>query len=289
MIGKDRPNEAAFLQGMHDLGWTVGRNLRVDYRRAEGQLDRLPDLAAELVANKVEVIVTTTAVAVLAASRATAAIPIVQAGGGDPVRSSRVAESLARPRNVTGLTNQSEDLSGKLLDLLLKIAPAVSRVAVLYAPDAPVTATQLGQIRSSAAALHVTLDLVPVPSADAPDSALDTLVPASAAGMVVLSGAQLSVQFRRLVTLAAKLRLPAIYPYRYYVDAGGLASYGVDRVDSSRQAARFVDRILKGARPADLPIEQPTKFELVLNLKTAKVLGIEVPPMVLALANEVVE
>jgi len=282
-------NDAAFLQGMEALGWVVGRNLQIDYRRAEGRLNRLPDLAAELVASRVDVIVAVTALAVLAASRATTTIPIVQAGGGDPVISSHVAESLARPGNVTGLTNQSEDLSSKLLELLLKIVPIASRIAVLYVPDAPVTKPQLSQIQNSARALQVTLDLVAAPQPDAPDSALDALAPANAAGMVVLSATQLTVQLRRIVAFAARLRLPAIYPYRYYVDAGGLMSYGVNRVDSSRQAARFVDRILKGARPADLPIEQPTKFELIINLKTAKTLGLTIPQSLLVAADEVIE
>jgi putative tryptophan/tyrosine transport system substrate-binding protein len=239
---------------------------------------------------KVDVIVAGSAVATVAAASATTSIPIVQSGGGDPVRSSLVAESLARPHgNVTGLTNQSEDLSGKLLDLLLKMVPNASRVAVLFAPDAPVTQPQLSRIADSARPLQVTLYPIPFPRADAPDSAFDALAPENVAGLVVLSGALIGVQTKRIVAIAAKLRLPAIYPYRSFVDAGGLMSYGVNPNDPSRQAARFVDRILRGARPADLPIEQPTKFELVINLKTARALGLEVPAQLLALSDEAIE
>jgi putative tryptophan/tyrosine transport system substrate-binding protein len=236
------------------------------------------------------VIVVGTGVATLAATKATASIPIVQAGGSDPVRSSGVAESLARPSsNVTGLTNQSEDLSGKLLQLLMTIVPSVSHVAVLYAAGARVTEPQLASIQKAAATLQVILHPVAIAQADMLEVAFATLTHENVGGLVVLSAALFATQVSRIVDLAAGARLPAIYPYRYYASAGGLMAYGVNFPNIFRQSARFVDRILKGAQPGDLPIEQPTKFEFAINLQTARTLAIDVPPSLLAIADEVIE
>jgi putative ABC transport system substrate-binding protein len=220
----------------------------------------------------------------------TSSLPIVQAGGADPVRSSGVAESLAKPKgNVTGLTNQSEDLTGKLLELLLTINPRASRVGVIFAQDGPVTELSLAAIKHAASVLAVTLHSVGLSDANSFDQAVLALPREGVGGIVVLSGARLQNLSRQIVTRIADIALPAVYPYRYYVADGGLMSYGVSQRENHRQAARFVDRILKGARPADLPIEQPTKFELIINLKTAKTQGLEIPPILLARADEVIE
>jgi putative ABC transport system substrate-binding protein len=214
----------------------------------------------------------------------------VQAGGGDPVRSSGLAESLARPSsNVTGLTNQSEDLTAKLLQLLLTMVPIVSHVGVLFVAGAPVTEPQLASIQKAAAALQVILHSVAIAQADMLEGAFATLAHENVGGLVVLSGALLSTQTSRVVEFAARARLPAIYPYRYYADDGGLMADGVNVPNLFRQSVRFVDRILKGARPGDLPIEQPTTFELVINRKTATALGLQIPDKLLALADEVIE
>jgi putative tryptophan/tyrosine transport system substrate-binding protein len=278
---------ANFRQGLIALGHVEGRTFILDVRSAEGRPDRLPVLAVELVERKVDVILSFSAVASLAASQATATIPIVQANGGDPVRSSRIAGSLAQPGgNLTGLTNQSEDLSGKLLQLLLLIIPATTPIGVLLVPGAPVTEPELRLIKEAARLLGVTIHEGAVPDAATLDDAFAILARENVGRLVVFSGALFSGQRRRrIVDLAAQAKLPTIYPYRSYVDDGGLISYGVNANDAFGQAARFVDRILKGARPSDLPIEQPTKFEMVINLKTAKALGLTVPETLLATAD----
>jgi putative ABC transport system substrate-binding protein len=279
-----------FRQGMKDLGHVEGRNFALEVRYANGDPAQMPTLAADLVDQKVDVIVVGTAAATLAVSKMTSSVPIVQAGGADPVRSSGVAESLAKPKgNVTGLTNQSEDLTGKLLELLLTINPRASRVGVIFAQDGPVTELSLAAIKHAASVLAVTLHSVGLSDANSFDQAVLALPREGVGGIVVLSGARLQNLSRQIVTRIADIALPAVYPYRYYVADGGLMSYGVSQRENHRQAARFVDRILKGARPADLPIEQPTKFELIINLKTAKTQGLEIPPILLARADEVIE
>jgi putative ABC transport system substrate-binding protein len=281
---------AGFRQGMQELGHVEGRSFALEVRYADGDPAQMPMLAAGLVDHKVDVIVVGTAAATLAVSRTTSSLPIVQAGGADPVRSSGVAESLAKPKgNVTGLSNQSEDLSGKLLELLLTINTRASRVGVIFAQGGPVTELSLAAIKDAASVLAVTLHSVGVSGAKSLDDAIVALSREGAAGVVVLSGARLQNLSRQMVARVADATLPAVYPYRYYVADGGLMSYGVSQRENHRQAARFVDRILKGARPADLPIEQPTKFELVINLKTAKTLGLDIPATVLARADEVIE
>jgi ABC-type uncharacterized transport system substrate-binding protein len=281
---------AGFRKGMQELGHVEGRSFALEVRYANGDPAQMPMLAADLVDQKVDVIVVGTAAATLAVSRTTNSLPIVQAGGADPVRSSGVAESLARPKgNVTGLSNQSEDLTVKLLELLLTINPRASRVGVIYAQGGPVTELSLATIKDAASVLAVTLHFVGVSAANSLDEAVLALSREGVGGIVVLSGARLQNLSRQIVARIADAALPAVYPYRYYVADGGLMSYGVSQHGNHRQAARFVDRILKGARPADLPIEQPTKFELVINLKTAKALGLEVPPTLLARADEVIE
>jgi putative tryptophan/tyrosine transport system substrate-binding protein len=281
---------AGFRQGMQDLGHIEGRSFALEVRYANGDPAQMPTLAADLVDHKVDVIVVGTAAAALAVLGTTSSLPIVQAGGADPVRSSGVAQSLANPKgNVTGLSNQSEDLTGKLLELLLTINPRASRVGVIFAQAGPVTELSLAAIKHAASVLAVTLHSVAVSDANSLEQAVLALSREGVGGIVVLSGARLQNLSRQIVTRIAEIALPAVYPYRYYVADGGLMSYGVSQRENHRKAARFVDRILKGARPADLPIEQPTKFELVINLKTAKALGLDVPPTLLARADEVIE
>jgi putative ABC transport system substrate-binding protein len=282
-------NLTGLRRGLSELGYVEGSNFILEMRWADGRIDRLPGLATELVDAKVDVIVASSAVAVLAAARATASIPIVQASGADPIRSG-LAGSLSRPgSNVTGVTNQSEDLSAKLLELLLMIIPKASRIGVLFVAGAPVTAAQLSQIQHAARAIPIATEPVEAADPAAFDLAFAKFAEANVAGLVVLSSAFFAAHSRSIVELAGRAGLPTIYPYRHFVLDGGLMAYGTNLVEQWRQSARFVDRILKGARAADLPIEQPTKFELLINLKTAKALGLDVPTTLLARADEVIE
>ncbi len=281
----------AFRQGLRDLGYVEGRNLVIEYRDAEGKYDRLPALAAELVALKVDVIVAPGTPAALAAKHATRTLPIVFPVAVDPVQSGLVT-SLARPGgNATGLSAVSPDLASKWLELLKQAIPEVSRVAFLRQPGALGDADKdvLKQAEVATRALGVRLQLVEARGPADLDRVFSETTKARAGALVVLSTPMLSSQRKRLVDLAAKRRLPTMFSFRSYVDAGGLMSYGPNVEDMFRRAANYVDRILKGTKPADLPVEQPIKFELVMNLKTAKALGLTIPPSVLARADEVVE
>jgi putative ABC transport system substrate-binding protein len=282
----------AFRQGLRDLGYVEGRNVVIEYRDAEGKLERLPALAAELVALKVDVIVAGGTPQALAAKQATRTLPIVFAAAADPVTSGLVA-SLARPGgNVTGLSMLTPELVGKCLEQLKQAVPGVSRVAVLWQPGALGERTEKDMLKGAevaARALGVRLQFLEARGPADFDRAFSEMTRARADALTVLPSTMLNAERRRLVDLAAKNRLPAVYPWREGVDAGGLMSYGPDFADLFRRAATYVDKILKGAKPADLPIEQSTKYELVINLKTAKALGLTIPPSLLQRADEVIE
>jgi putative ABC transport system substrate-binding protein len=282
----------AFLQGLRDLGYVEGRNVVIEYRSAEGKWERFPALAAELVALKVDVIVAANSLAVLPAKQATRTIPIVFTGVPDAVGSGLVA-SLARPGgNVTGLSALAPELVGKCLEQLKQAVPAVSRVAVLWQPGAFGERTEKDMLKAAdvaARALGVRLQFVEARGRDDFDRAFSDMSRARAGALTVLTSGMFFNERRRLVALAAKNRLPAVYPWREGVDAGGLMSYGANIADLYRRAATYVDRILKGTKPGDLPIEQPTKFELVINLKSAKALGLTIPQSLLGRADQVIQ
>jgi putative ABC transport system substrate-binding protein len=284
--------EEAFLQGLRDLGYVEGRNLVIEYRDAEGKLDRLSALAAELVALKVDVIVAPSTVAAPIAKQATKTLPIVFALVADPVGSGLVT-SLARPGgNVTGLSVLATEIVGKRLELLKQAVPGASRVAVLWQPgsaDERAQRDQLKEAEVAARALGMPLQFVEARGPGDFDRAFSEMVWARAGALIVLGHVGFFSARRHLVGLMAKNRLPAVYAAREFVDAGGLMSYAVNFQDVFRRCAVYVDKILKGAKPGDLPVEQPTKFELVINLKAAKALGLTIPPSVLARADHVVE
>ena len=282
----------AFRQGLRDLGYVEGRNVVIEYRDAEGKVERLPALAAELVALKVDVIVAPGPPHALAAKRVTRTIPIVFATAADAVGSGLVT-SLARPGgNVTGLSFAGSELVGKCLELLKEAVPGVSRVAVLWQPGYQNERTEKDLLKGAevaARALGVRLQVVEARGPADFDRAFSDMTRARAGALTVLASSTFLNERRRLVDLAAKNHLPAVYVSRDFVDAGGLMSYGPNLPDLLRRAATYVDKILKGAKPADLPVEQPTKFELVINLKTAKVIGLTIPPSLLQRADQVIE
>ena len=278
-----------FRQGLIELGYVEGRNIAIERRFADGQWERLPDLAAELVRLKVEVIVAAPTPAIRAVQQATTTIPIVMAISGDPVGTGFVA-SLARPAgNITGLSLMTSELVGKQLALLKEVVPNVSRVAVLWNPANPLGAPQLREAKVAAQALAAQLQVLEVRAPTEFDGAFAAMTRARAGALLVLPDAIFGVNRSQLADLAAKSRLPAMYGLREIVDAGGLMAYGPRYADLFRRAARYVDKILKGAKPADLPVEQPTKFELVINLKTAKTLAIPIPPSLRLRADSVIE
>jgi putative ABC transport system substrate-binding protein len=281
------------LQGLRDLGYVEGRNLLIEYRDAEGKIERLPALAAELVALKVDVIVAAAGtLPALAAKRATSSIPVLFIGVGDPVTSGLVT-SLARPGgNVTGLSVLATELVGKWLELVTQAVPEVRRVAILWQPGGLSEATDKDVLKEAAAAAGALgVQIQPVEARRPADfeRAFSEMTRARMGGLVVLSTSMFATEPRRLADLAAKNRLPTVFPFRLYVDAGGLMSYGANLADLFRRTATYLDKILKGAKPSDLPVEQPTTFELVINLKTAKALGLTIPPSLLARADQVIE
>ena len=284
---------AGFLRGLSEAGYAEGQSVTIHYRWAEGNPERFPVLAAELVMLKVHVIVTAGGtLAALAAKQATATIPIVFTAVGDPVEEGLVA-NLARPGgNVTGFSVTLPDLIGKFLELIKEVVPGASRVALLLKPDAmPDLAREvrLKEAEASARALGVKLQVFEARRPEDFDRVFSDMSKAPADALVVWPTPLFQLERRRLSDLAAKHRLPAVFPFKNYVEAGGLMSYGPNPLDLSRRAAIYVGKILKGAKPSDLPVEQPTKFELVINLKTAKMLGIIVPASLLARADEVIE
>jgi putative ABC transport system substrate-binding protein len=291
---RTRPNDAgfadAFVQGLRDLGWVEGKTIVIEYRWAEGRSDRLPDLAAELVRLKVDVILAGSTAVAVAAKNATGTIPIVMATSGDPVGLGLVA-SLARPSgNVTGLSfSVGTDIVGKWLELLKETVPRVRRVAVLSNPANPSHALAIENVIVAARAVGVQLQLLKAGGPNEFDNAFAAMARERAEALLVVLDPFFGFHRARLSHLAAKSRLPAMYGSREYPEAGGLMSYGADFRHNFRRSATYVDKILKGAKPADLPIEQPAKFELVINLKTAKVLGLTIPPSLLLRADQVIE
>ena len=279
----------AFRDGLHGLGYVEGKNILIEYRYGEGKLDPLPELAAELIRLKVDVIVTPGGPTTLAAKKVTGTIPIVMAGVGDPLGEGLVA-SLARPEgNVTGVSALSPELSGKRLEILRQAFPNVSRVAVLFHGANPTNLAALKETEAAAAALQVQLQPLDVRGPDDFEPAFADAAGRHANALVVLRNAFYQAHLTQIVTLAAKGRLPAMYPLIEYVNAGGLMSYGVNTADLFRRAATHVDKILKGAKPGDLPVEQPVKFEFIINLKTAKQIGVTIPQSVLYQADKVIK
>ena len=285
-----RPAEA-LRQGLRELGWVDGRNLAIEYRYAEGHADRLPALAEELVRLKVDVIVASPTPSALAAKNATPTIPVVGLGLAQPVAVGRV-ESLARPGgNVTGLTYGADtDIAGKQLQLLKEVVPGVRRVAVLYNPaGSPVTPLILESIRNAARSLDLPLVMLEARGPAHFDAAFAAMVRERAGALLLTGDSMFFVHRARLAELAAKHRLPSMSTQWQWVEAGGLVSYGPSLTHEWRRGATYVDKILRGARPADLPIEEPTKFEFVVNLRTARALGVVLPPAVLRRADEVLD
>ena len=285
------PFLAAFRQGLRELGYTEGQGIAIEARHANGALDRVPKLVAELIGLKVDILLVGGTVAARSAMTQTKTVPIVFVQAGDPVGSGLVT-SLARPGgNVTGLSNLVSELSGKQLELLKAAVPQVSRVAVLHNPvtRAAATPAALDGAREAARTLSVELHALEVRQPSDLATAFSALAAWRAGAVLALSDPVFGSELAELAKLAAKNRLPAMYSRREFAEAGGLLAYGPNFSDAYRRAAVYVDKILKGARPADLPVEQPTKFELVVNLRTAKALGLTIPPAVLARADEVVE
>ena len=278
----------AFRQRLRELGYVEGKNILIEYRYAEGKEERLPDLVAELVRLKVDIIVTIGPGPTLAAKKASATIPIVFAGASDPVGTGLVS-SLAQPGgNITGLSLMAPDLDGKRLELLKEAVPKVARVAFLWRSGGSRGNLPLTDMEAAAKALGLKLLSLEVRSLDDFEGAFARAKKERAQALITTTGALINTQQRRVLDFAAKNRLPAIYHYSEFVEAGGLMSYGPDNTDVFRRAATYVDKILKGAKPADLPVQQATKFEFIINLKAAKQIGLTIPVNVLERANQVI-
>ena len=286
--GRASPNAEALRQGLRDLGYIEGQNIAIEYRSSEGNYDRHPALAAELVRLKVDIIFAAGAPAGRAAKNATSSIPIIFVGSTNPVATGLVA-SLARPGgNITGFSAGAPGLYGKRLELLKETLPRLTRVGVLWNPAYP-SGLVLKETRTAGQELGVQVQSLEVRSANDIDSAFAAATKAQAGALVVAQQSPMTTNQKQIVELAAKRRLPAIYPDTDSIHAGGLMSYGPSSTDLYRRAAVYVDKILKGTKPADLPVEQPIKFELMINLKTAKALGLTIPPGVLMRAEKVIK
>jgi len=283
------PRVEAFRQGLRELGYVEGKKIAVEYRFAEGQEDRLTKLVAELVSLRVDIIVTDGTLATRAAKNATKTIPIVMASDGDPIGSGFVA-SLARPGgNITGLTNLLAGLSGKRLEVLKEAIPGTSRVGVIWNPETPASVIGFKETQIAAQALAVQLQSLEVRGPNDFEGAFEAATKRQASALSVLSDSLMFSNRTRILELAGKQRLPTMHTQSLWVEAGGMMSYGTHFPDLYRRAATYVDKILKGAKPANLPVEQPMKFELVINLKTAKQIGLTIPPNVLARADKVIK
>jgi putative tryptophan/tyrosine transport system substrate-binding protein len=279
----------AFVQGLRELGYVEDQNITIERRSSEGQYERLPVLAADLVRLKVDVIVVPASENALAAQRATRTIPIVSASLGDPARTGLVA-SFARPDgNITGLSFAGPELAGKQIELLKDIVTRVPRVAILSNPTNSIHSAWLREANAATRSLRLQLQTLEARTPDEFESAFAALTRQRAGALLVLPDGMFLFHRLRIADLAAKRRVPAMYGLRAHVDAGGLVFYGASLRDSFRRAATYVDKILKGAQPGDLPVEQPTTFELVINLKTAKALGLTIPPSLLQRADQVIE
>ena len=279
----------ALRQGLRELGWVEGQNITIDYKQIEvGRNDQLPGFAAELARLKVDIIVTTSTDPALAAQQATKTIPIVMAGGSDPVGSGLIA-SLARPGgNITGVRSLLE-IGGKRLELLKETFPNTSRVAILWRPEGPGNPPQIKEFEAAAHSLHIQLLPVGAKGPNDYENAFSIMKRERANALITVQSPAFNIYRTKIVELAASYRLPAIYSRSEFAEAGGLMTYGSSSTEQYRRAAVYVDKILKGAKPADLPVEQPMKFELVINLKTAKQIGLTIPPNVLARADKVIK
>ncbi len=286
---RNQPHLESFLRGLRELGYVEGKNIVFEYRYAEGKSDRLHELAAELVRLKVDVIVTTTSGSANAAQQVTETIPIILTTG-DPVGTG-LAASLARPGgNVTGLSVLLPELSGKRLELLKETLPKITRVAVLWNPtEAALLQPAFKEIEVAAHAYTLQLHSIEVRSTEDIDTAFVGMKKARLNALLTILDPLTTLHSKRIVELAAKNRLPGMYPTRQFVEEGGLMAYGINIGDLYHRAATYVDKVLKGAKPADLPVEQPTKFEFIINLKTAKQIGVTIPPNVLARADKVIK
>jgi ABC-type uncharacterized transport system substrate-binding protein len=279
----------AFLQGLRDLGWVYGKTILIEYRYADGRNDRLPELVADLIRLKVDIIVTSVTGDSLAAKNATKEIPIVMAAAGDPVATG-IVESLARPGgNVTGLSQMTPDVTGKRLELLKEIAPNISSIAVLFNPEDPISVIGRDEIKPSARKLGIEVQPLEVRNGSELEKALNETIRTRVTALAMMPNPVFVTSLKKIANFALQNKLPSMFHLREFADVGGLLSYGVDRSDLYRRAAGYVDKILKGTVPADLPIEQPTKFELVINLKTAKALDLTVPQIIRMTADEVIE
>jgi putative tryptophan/tyrosine transport system substrate-binding protein len=286
-----RASIKAFERGLKELGWTEGRNIQINYRGAAGNVERLSTFAKELAGMAPEVLLATNTPALAVLQRMTDSVPIVFVQVSDPVGDGFVA-TLARPGGrITGLTNFEPTMGGKWLEILKEIAPEVARVALPFNPQTSPGGGSFYSRQIEAAAATFAMQPIPMPLRNATEiePAIIEFARHSNSGLVIVSDSFIVAHRELVMGLAARHRLPAIYPFRYFAKEGGLVSYGVDRDDSYRRVAAYVDRILRGAKPADLPVEAPTKFELVINLKTAKALGLTVPPVLIARADEVIE
>ena len=283
------PRTQAFVEGLRDLGYVEGKNVAIEWKWGQDRVDRLTDLAAELVGSQVDVIVTGGTPATRAIKNATRTIPIVMAMVGDPVGASLV-ESLGRPGgNATGLSVVATDLSGKRLQLLNEIVPRLSSVAVMSYGANPQSQMEVRETQVAAGRLNLQLHSLPISAESSIKNAFEKIKRQAVQALIVVTDPILFSQRNQILDLAAGNRLPAMYPYRGFPEGGGLISYAPNDRDIFRRAASYVDKILKGANPGDLPVEQPTKFELVINLKTARALGLQIPDRLLALADQVIE
>ena len=283
------PWNQALLKGLRDLGWIDGKNIAFEYRYSEGNNDRLPALIADLVRLKVDIIVTSVTNDTLAAKNATTEIPIVMAAAGDPVATGIVG-SLARPGgNITGLSQMNPDLTAKRLELLKEIAPGISFMVVLLNPEDPISTLGWKETQRAANGLGIGVQAMEIRSTSDLERNFSVVAAAHFNALAMMPNPVFVTNLKSIAGFAIQNRLPSMFHLREFVDVGGLVSYGVDRPDLYRRAATYVDKILKGASPADLPIEQPTKFDLAINVKTAKALGLTVPPSLRVLADEVIE
>jgi putative ABC transport system substrate-binding protein len=283
------PFITAFRQGLRDLGYIEGRNVVIEFRPSQGALDRVPEIARELLRIPVDVLVVGGGVSAKHAKAETTTVPIVFTLVGDPVAIGLVA-SLARPGgNATGMSNLQSELGAKQLELLKTVAPRIARAAVLYNPDSPISRPMVNGVMETARALTIEPRLVEVREPAELANALTALTPQNADAMLVLSDPVFGSQLMRIAQDAARKRLPAIYARREFAEAGGLLAFGPSFEDNYRRAATFVDKILKGAKPAELPVQQPTKLELIINRKTAKALGLTIPQALLLRADEVIQ
>jgi putative tryptophan/tyrosine transport system substrate-binding protein len=279
----------AFRRGLRELGWVEGENIRIEYRYAEGKAERLPELVADLISQKVEVIVVAVNTDALVAAKATKTIPIVMASAGDPVAAGLI-NSLARPGgNITGLSQMATDLAAKRLEMLKEVAPNLSSVGVLWNPRDGTSSITWQDIQLPARRINIELYSLEVKTFDEIDAAFTKATNAKVGALYILPAPIFVENEKRIADFAAKMGIPSVFHLPEFVRLGGLMAYGPDRADLFRRAATYVDKILKGANPGDLPVEQPTKFELVINLKTAKAIGVTVPPALLTSADEVIE